>query len=157
MTSAAMSLGCRDVTRFSSSGDHYEGPVVSADFVLAGIDPETRLCLELDAARLQEVPGTISTSDGRFRGTALRPIPQVWHDPLSTLNFGEGRLQNLLYVATPAAEGGAPGDVFAVVSLMQSGSVEVRLLRSAPEIDAGSASNLFGVFPLTRVGGPCSF
>jgi hypothetical protein len=159
MSCAAMgpSLGCHDVSRFSSSGDHYEGAVVMADFVLSGIDPATRLCLELDATRLQEVPGTISTSDGRFHATPLRPIPQVWHDPLSTLSFGEGRVQNLLYVATPSADAEAAGDVFVVVSLMQSGSVEVRLLRSAPEIDAGSTSSLFGVFPLTRSGGPCSY
>jgi hypothetical protein len=94
----------------------------------------------------------------------------LWHDPLSTLAFGEGRLKNLLYAISPsssAADANA-GDVFAVVSLMQSGDVEVRLLRSAPALaaDAGSASsgangamanNIFGVFILGRQKGPCSF
>ena len=64
----------------------------------------------------------------------MRPIPQIWQDPLSTLNFGEGRLKNLVYVATastPFADGNG-NDVFVVVSLMQSGDIEVRILRGAP-------------------------
>ena len=67
-------------------------------------------------------------------------------------------MQNLIYVATPIVDADALGDVFAVVSLMQSGGVEVRLLRGAPAIDAGpDGSNLFGVFSLTREPGQCSF
>ena len=31
----ASSLGCRDISRFSSAGDHYEGSVVKGDFVRA--------------------------------------------------------------------------------------------------------------------------
>jgi hypothetical protein len=99
----------------------------------------------------------------------LRPIPQLWHDPLSTLTFGEGRLKNLLYVVSPSSSAGdTAGDVFAVVSLMQSGDVEVRLLRGAPglDADAGSASsgatsatanNIFAVFILGRQKEPCSY
>jgi hypothetical protein len=94
-----------------------------------------------------------------FGKTPMRPIPQLWHDPLSTLSFGEGRVKNLIYVATPSAG----NDVFVVVSLMQSGDIEVRLLRGAPSLPVdGSAplppqSNLFAVFGLGRQEGPCSF
>jgi hypothetical protein len=145
------------VTRFSTSGDHYGGTVVAGDFVRAGVDSGTTLCLELDASLLQAGPGTITTSDGRFRAAPLRPIPQVWHDPLSTMSFGDGRLQNLLYVASPEPDIDPLGDVFVVVSLMQSGSVEVRLLRSAPPLDAGASSPyVFAVFPLSRSSGSCS-
>jgi hypothetical protein len=157
---------CRDLSGFTTSpNDHYQGVVVDADFVRAGIDAGTSLCLTIDADHLQDAPGEISTDDGRFRSTPLRPIPQVWHDPLSTLSFGEGRLKNLVYVvaaSTPFADG-QTGDAFAVVSLMQSGGVEVRLLRGAPPVagDGGAAlpppSNLFAVFPLSRQKGPCSF
>jgi hypothetical protein len=158
LASVALACGCQDVTRFSSSGDHYQGNVAAGDFVRAGFDPSASLCLVLDASHLQDAPGTLTSSDGRFQSTPLRPIPQIWHDPLSTLSFGEGRVQNLVYDATPVADADAFGDIIAVVSLLQSGGVEVRLFRGAPGIDAGpGGTNLFGVFSLTRASGPCSF
>jgi hypothetical protein len=152
--------GCRDLSSFSTTdGDHYENPVVSAGFVLAGIEPGTALCLTIDTNHLLDAPGAISTSDGMFQKTALRPIPQIWHDPLSTLSFGEGRLKNLIYVATSSAG----DDVFTVVSLMESGDVEVRLLRGAPSLSADGGvpasfgGNLFAVFQLRRKKGSCSY
>jgi hypothetical protein len=151
---------CRDLSAFSTTdGDRYENKVVSAPFVLSGLPPQTSLCLTLDTDHLQDTPGAISTDDGMFQRTPLRPIPQIWHDPLSTLSFGEGRLKNLVYVATPAAG----DDVFVVVSLMQSGDIEVRLLRGAPglPVDGGTSSsartNLFAVFDLMRQEGSCSY
>jgi hypothetical protein len=159
-------MGCRDLSGFSTGGDRFEGAVVQGDFVRAGVGPLTNLCLSLDTDHLQDAPGALSTDDGRFHAATLRPIPQIWHDPLSTLSFGEGRLKNLMYVAaasTPFADG-MDGNVFVVVSLMQSGHVEVRLLRSAPTDatgDSGSpsapAGNVFAVFDLTRQTGPCSY
>jgi hypothetical protein len=160
LAAVTASAGCRDLSGFSTTnGDRYEGAVVSANFVLAGIQPQTSLCLTIDTDHLQDAPGAISTTDGMFSRVALRPIPQLWHDPLSTFSFGEGRLKNLLYVATSTAG----DDVFAVISLMQSGNIEVRLLRGAPGLveDGGSmptsGGNLFGVFELTRASGPCSY
>jgi hypothetical protein len=179
-------VACRDVSGFTTHGDRFEGPVVEGDFVRSGVDPGTTVCLTLDTDHLQDSPGALSTSDGRFRAVPLRAIPQIWHDPLSTLAFGEGRVKNLLYVAaatTPFADGNGV-DAFVVVSLMQSGNVEVRLLRGAPSVapDGGNASetatsggateagtsgdvadaampaqNLFAVFTLLRASGPCSY
>jgi hypothetical protein len=161
-------VGCRDLSGFSTGGDRFEGAVVQGDFVRAGVAPLTNMCLSLDADHLQDAPGAISTDDGRFHVAALRSIPQIWHDPLSTLSFGEGRLKNLIYAAaasTPFADG-MDGNVLAIVSLMQSGHVEVRLLRGAPGLtaaasDSGSqgapAGNVFAVFDLTRQSGPCSY
>jgi hypothetical protein len=157
--------GCRDLSSFTTGGDRYEGAVIQGDFVRAGIGPLTTLCLSLDTDHLQDAPGAISTNDGRFHASALRSIPQIWHDPLSTLSFGDGRLKNLVYAAaasSPFADG-LGGDVLVIVSLMQSGDVEVRLIRGAPGIastgDGGSASggNVFAVFDLTRQQGPCSY
>lgn len=167
---ATSTLGCRDVTRFSSHGDHFEGEVVKGSFVRAGLPDDARMCLTLDAEHLQDGPGTISTSDGRFKSTLLRPIPQIWHDPLSRLSFGDGRVQNLLYVATPVAPAGDTQDIMVVMSLMQEGGVEIRLVRGAPAAeDAGApvpdagpavtiqAPPMFGVFTLDRRAGACSF
>jgi hypothetical protein len=155
---------CTNLSGFTTAGDSYQGSVVAADFVLAGVASSTSLCLTLDTNHLQDGPGAVWTSDGMFHETALRPIPQIWHDPLSTFTFGEGRLKNLMYVSAataPFPDGGS--DVFVVISLMQSGDIEVRLLRGAPSLsaDGGSSSqtgaNLFAVFSLSRQSGPCSF
>jgi hypothetical protein len=156
----ACTVACRDLSGFSTTnGDRYDNPVVGAGFVLSGIQPTTSLCLTLDTDHLQDTPGAISTDDGLFKTAPLRPIPQLWHDPLSTFSFGEGRLKNLLYVASTTAG----DDVFVVVSLMQSGDIEVRLLRGAPTLpgDSGEAPagpvNIFAVFDLSRKTGPCSY
>jgi hypothetical protein len=172
---ALVASGCRDLSSFTSSPhDRYEGRVVDADFVRSGVDVGTSLCLTLDAEHLQDTPGVISTSDGRFHAVPLRPIPQVWHDPLSTISFGEGRIKNLIYIATATMTFGdnQADDTVAFVSLMQSGGVEVRLVRGAPSAaeppqmgpsvadDGGApaaAPSLFAVFPLTRQTGPCSY
>lgn len=158
-------LGCRDISRFSSHGDRFQGGVAKGSFVRSGIGELSEMCLTLDTDHLQDAPGAITTSDGRFQNTALRPIPQLWHDPLSTLTFGDGRIQNLVYAAAPAAGDAGAGeaqDVLVVLSLMQGGHVEARLLRGAPQTDAGApplgtASAVFGVFTLDRRSGPCAF
>jgi hypothetical protein len=161
----AGAVACRDISRFASKGDRFEGNVVKASFVRSGVADDVRMCLTLDTDHLQDAPGKITTSDGRFRDTALRPIPQIWHDPLSTLSFGDGRVQNLVYAAAPSpGDAGAAEaqDVIVVVSLMQSDHVEVRLLRGAPQTDAGPpppgvGGALFAVFHLDRQPGPCAF
>ncbi len=152
--------GCRDVSSFSTSGDSFQGLVVDAGFVRAGVDPNACLCLTLDTNHLQDIPGEIWTTDGRFQAAPLRSIPELWSDPLSTLTFGEGRLRNLIYVVSAATAGDDAGeqDVMAVVSLMQSGNVEVRLLSGAPPVGGDAATpstRMFGVFPLSRQSGPC--
>jgi hypothetical protein len=151
ITTVLVLAACRDVTKFSSRGGSYEGGVVQGSFVRSGVTEDARLCMTLDTDHLQDAPGVVSTTDGRFARTPLRPIPQLWHDPLSTLAFGDGRVQNLLYVATPA--NGESEDVIVVVSLMLSGDLEVRELRGAPRADDAGAAKpppLFAVFTLTR-------
>ncbi|HXX67081.1 MAG TPA: hypothetical protein VEK07_07865 [Polyangiaceae bacterium] len=169
-TGALALAACRDISGFSTHGDRYQGAVVDGEFVRAGVDAGTTLCLTIDTDHLEDGPGNLWTSDGRFTMVPLRPIPQIWHDPLSTLSFGEGRLKNLVYVAaatTPFSDG-AGNDVFAVLSLMQSGDVEVRLLRGAPPLSSATADaseagatagaqedNVFAVFTLSRQPGSC--
>jgi hypothetical protein len=157
-------MACRDIDGFSTaSGGHYEGTIVGASFVRTGLDSSVSLCLLLDTEHLENTPGSISTDDGLFQSTSLRPIPQLWQDPLSTLNFGEGRIKNLLYVARgSASDAGPAGDVVVVISLMVAGDIEVRLLRGAPaSSEEGGAedgpTNVFGVFALSRFPGGCPF
>lgn len=93
-------VACQDLSGFSTGGGSYEGAVVPGGFVRSGVTESVRACLTLDANHFQDAPGAISTDDGLFHTVSLRPIPQIWYDPLSTFTFGEGRLKNLLYVAT---------------------------------------------------------
>jgi hypothetical protein len=177
--SGVLVLGCRDADAdaFATRDGRFEGEVVAGAFVRAGIEPKTRLCLAFDPSRLQSTPGTLSTSDGRFVRARLRAIPQLWHDPLSMIAFGQGRSQNLLYVARTEPQPNAPAvEANVVVSLMQDGTVEVRIFYGAPSEAAPSADGaaetpepvgapggtatappLFGVFALQREEGPCSF
>lgn len=158
---AAASLplaACRDVDDFSTKpGESYCGNVVEGPFVRDGFGPTVRMRLRFDAAALQTGPGGITTDDGIFTEARLAPIPQVFHDPLATLSFGEGRRRSLVYTVTPTREaGGAP--LTAVVSLMASGDVEVRLLRAADPAATSLpslAASYFGVFPLSRQQGDC--
>ncbi len=154
-------MGCRDLSRFSTSGGgSYQGAIATGAFVRSGFPGDTKVCLTLDTDHLQDSPGVISTSDGRFRAEPLRPIPELFHDPLSTLNFGEGRVKNFVYVARPNGDGNDKSDATVVVSLLQSSDIEVRMFRSAPmDGDGGTeaASRLFGVFALTKGDQSCSF
>jgi hypothetical protein len=157
-------VGCRDLSGFSTHGDSFAGGVTNTGVDLAGVDSSTTLCLTLDTDHLQDAPGSIWTSDDRFHAVPMRPIPQIWSDPLSTLQFGEGRVKNLVYMArasTPFGDGQGD-DVFVVLSLMQSGDIEARMLRGAPILapDGGTAASqttVFAVFDTTRQSGPCSF
>jgi hypothetical protein len=156
--------GCRDVSGFSTHGDSYAGGVTNTGVDLAGVDPSTILCLTLDTNHLQDTPGSVWSSDDRFVSVPMRTIPQIWADPLSTLQFGDGRLRNLVYVARASAPytDGNGNDVVVVLSLMPAGDIQARLVRGAPVLapDGGAGpaeQSVFAVFDLTRQSGPCSF
>jgi len=158
LAGVALLAGCQDVSRFTTTSDHYEGAVVEGNFVRAEVAEGTRMCVTLDANRLQDAPGFLTTSDGRFKNAPIRPIPQVWHDSVSTLSFGEGRERNVLYGASPDPAVDPGGDVMLVLSLLTSGDVEVRMLRGAPAAPGGPPrSHVFAIFPLQRTPGSCSF
>jgi hypothetical protein len=149
---------CKDVDDFSTKPDEtYCGSIVAGPFVRDGFAPEVKLRLTFDAAAIERGPGLVSTDDGLFTDARLTPIPQLFHDPLATLQFGEGRRRSLLYTLAPTRElGGAP--LNAVLSLMEGGEVEVRLFRAgdpAQTATPGYAASYFGVFPLARRKGTC--
>ncbi len=118
--------------------------------------------MTFDAGRLADARGMLSTDDGLFTNTPMRPMPELVNDPLSTFNFGEGRDKNLLFAIDPLDPARGP-TIMAVVSLMHAGDAEVRLVRGAPSADGGMASPVdgepvFGVFaPMSRQAGQCSF
>lgn len=160
---AFLLAACADVTRFSTKpGEAYCGSVIAGPFVRSGFGPGVRMRMSFDADRMNSSPGSLSTDDGLLTDAPMRPIPQLSHDPLSTLQFGEQRDKNLVYVVTPTKPSSGPS-LLAVVSLLHDGGAEVRLLRGAPPLPGTTAiadtegESIFGVFPLQRESGTCGF
>lgn len=163
--------GCTDFSRFSTAdGEAYCGSVTLANEFREGLSPRVRMRLELDADALDrgEPAGKLSTFEDLgddepprrlLDDATLRPIAPLAHDPLSQLEFGEGRDKNAMFAVSPSDPDAAT--LLAIVSLESDGNVEVRLLRPgadapAAEIPAGRRG-LFGLFPLTRQNGKCGF
>lgn len=148
LIAAAVAVGCTELGSFSTTyGECYRGNIVAAEFVRTGFDQSAQLSLTLDVSALSEghgAAGQIWSNDGRFNGAIVHQMEQLAHDNLSLFQFPGGRIRNYLAHATPTD--GAPAAI--VISLMEDGRVEVRVIRSAPEHDR-SVLPLFGVFRLS--------
>ncbi len=164
---ALAATGCDDLARFSTGPDEaYCGSVTLANEFRTGLSPRVQMRLRLDASRIDtaDSPGTLATYEAADETTPvrrllvdaeLRPIVPMQNDPLSQLDFGEGRERNLIYAVTPADPSAEA--LFAVVSLVSVEESEVRLLRAGhPDASAGRAP-IFGIFPLSRRDGDCGF
>jgi hypothetical protein len=129
---------CGDLSEFRGS---YEGPIIAGNFVRSCFPASTRLTLRFDAelavAPLGAVPASelnrITTDDGTFQDTVLEPMAALPHDQLSELDFpGPSRLRNFILLARPSVGPMAGQDATVVVSLLENGRVEVRILGRTP-------------------------
>lgn len=163
-------MGCRDDDRFDTRpGEAFCGALESAafihdGFVREGRPPSLRLRLRLDMDALDTIPGELGTDDTSglceprplLDDARLRAIEQVQHDQLYFLDFGDGRDQNLVAWVDSTCQ----GTLLAIVSLMRSDDVEVRLLKPAPlpspEATAAERPG-FALFRLTKQKGTCGF
>jgi hypothetical protein len=169
---AAACLGCDDLDRFTTApGEAYCGAITLAGAFRTGFSPRVQMRLTLDATRLDgpESPGQISTfeapdethAERRLLDAApLRLIPPMLHDPLSRLEFGDGRERNAVYAVSPSALDAE--SILAIVSLRSDETVEVRLVRGGTTGTEGNAPPegrrpLFGIFPLRRKDNACGF
>jgi hypothetical protein len=161
-------VGCRDLSRFDTGpNEAYCGSIVTSEFIRKGFTPENEppnlpMRLRLDTDKMTTEPGVISTNDGEagvchpfafFTNAKLRAIDEVFHDELSFVEFGEGREHNFF-----AWVDSCQGPVLAVVSLMKSDDVEVRLLKPGviePTTPADAPG--FALFVLHRQAGSCGF
>jgi hypothetical protein len=150
---AAGSSACDRFERYGTGRGSLEGAIEGASLVRAGFAEGTRVCLELDTGKLQSEPGSVSSTDGRFARTPLRPIPPLASDTLSNLSFADGQVRNLLFAIRE--RGDATRDALAIVSLLDDGRVELRLLDGAP--GAPGLEPLYGVFALERRESRCSY
>lgn len=172
MCAASLAAGCNDLSRFSTQGDEaYCGSIALAGAFRAGFTPLVQMRLTFDASKLDstEPPGVMSTyeapSDPRGAPTRLiddaplRPLPAIMSDPLSHLDFGDGRERNAIFGVTASSPDVDP--FLAVVSLKTDESIEVRLLRPGlsvdPTADPAGRRASFGIFPLTKQENQCGF
>lgn len=173
---------CRNVERFDTKGaeaycgDLVSGPTFHDGFVAKGVEPPNiRLKLtQLDTGQLSSFSentgallGRLTSDDGErglcsgdgqalFQSAPLRGIPQVYHDTISTLTFGEGHDEDFFAWVDSTCQ----GTMLSVVSLLRAGDVEVRLFKPAPipEADAGPETRPgFALFSLRRHEAGCEF
>jgi len=171
LVAAVGAAGCRDIERFDTDGDAaFCGKMVGAPFqtgfLADGAESETvRMRLEFDVNGLARFPGRVSTDDALtglcapeplFRDVRLRAVAEAFHDPISQLDFGDGRERNVLvWIDSTCA-----GSLLGVLSLMRDDSVELRLFKPAPDPDDDTPAvdrPGFAEFRLTRRRDGCGF
>jgi len=157
LCSLSLSLGCTDLSEFQlEDSEAYCGSMVSAPLFHSGFIPENappslRLRLHLDIDALTTEPGHLTTDDRAhglckssdrplFDEAQLRAIPEVLHDLISTLEFGQGREHSFFAYVDSTCQ----GTMLAIVSLMKNQDVEVRLFKpaamAASDAPAGKSS-----------------
>ena len=146
--------GCDDLSKYQLSdseaycGSMVSAPLFHAGFVAEGSPPSLRLRLHLDIDKLTTEPGNLTSDDANrglckdqggalFDSARLRAIPEVLHDPISTLSFGEGREHSFFAYVDSTCQ----GTMLAVLSLMKNREVEVRLFKPMPETAAESPAS----------------
>lgn len=166
----AVSLPMSACDSLDDYGGTFEGSIIGGNFVRRCFPAETRATLEFDpdkAVAVDAIPSEfnlLSTTDGTFDETPLVPLTALPHDQLSALDFpGPKRLRNFLLMARPESGPLAGRDAVVVVSMLEKGSVEVRVMaRSADDsdpcdVDAAEAAEgfvadpheYFGIFQLS--------
>ncbi len=167
----ASGTACRSIDRFDAEKPAaYCGGVVGAQvfqtgFIPTGSPPSLELRLQLDTSSLTDRPGSLTANDAGtgvcqqaplFDEAPLRAIPEVLHDALSQMNFGQGHEHDFFAWVDSTCR----GTMLAVVSLLTNGAVEVRLLKPAadqsPEIDQSERAG-FALFYLQRSQTGCGF
>jgi hypothetical protein len=141
---AACALSCSNLEGFNSKpGEAYCGKIGIPDFQDGFVDENSpsnlKLALVLDTGQLSGEPGRLTSDDLQgicgtadapqvlFSNAPLRAIPALQHDVLSALTFGEGHDHDFFAWVDSTCQ----GTMLAVVSLMKSNYVELRLFKPA--------------------------
>lgn len=149
---AALALSCRSLDRFDTPGDAaFCGQLVAGPNFHDGFVGDKQIAallqmkLKLDTSQLGAFSnnemvrlGFLSSNDADsglcsgegeplFKSSPLRAIPQLDHDTLSTLTFGEGHDEDFFAWSDSTCQ----GTMLALVSLLRKGDVELRLFKPA--------------------------
>ncbi len=166
---ATTATACDRISDFDTGpGEAYCGQITLASGYRTGFTPRVQMRMTFDSSKVDagESPGSVTTFDAGMEtepqlvtDAPLRPIPPLSHDPLSQLEFGDGREANLIYAVSPDSP--EAESVLAVVSLRTDDAVEVRLIRPGAATVDDEVPNgrrpLFGLFVLRRQDGDCGF
>lgn len=174
-------LSCRDLDRFDTKGNSaYCGQLVKAPDFQDGFVPDglpdllLTMKLTLDTSQLSSFSadkatqiGALTSNDAKlglcssggqalFESSPVRGIPEVDHDTLSTLSFGEGHDEDFFAWTDSTCQ----GTMLALVSLLRKGDVELRLFKPAalPPPGAGPGERPgYALFYLKRDKEGCGF
>lgn len=175
-----LTLSCRDLERFDTHGraaycgELVSGPSFQDGFVVDGEPaPLLRMGLTLDTSQLSAlsgkstVPGRLTSNDSKsglcasqglplFASSSLRGIPEVDHDALGAMTFGDGHDEDFF----AWVESTCQGTMLSVVSLLRNGDVELRLFKPMPppraDAPAGERPG-FALFYMQRNDDGCGF
>lgn len=142
MLCMASAVSCGDLEGFTSKpGQAYCGkiglPLFQDGFVEEGSPSTLELALTLEVDKLTTQPGVLNSKDPQgicgtpeapqvlFSNAPLRAIPELQHDLLSALTFGEGHDHDFFAWVDSTCQ----GTMVAVVSLMKNNYVELRLFK----------------------------
>jgi hypothetical protein len=178
-TSLSM-LGCRDLERFDTKlGQAYCGDLVSGPSFDDGFWPINQpklLRMQLNKvdtnllstySNTASIPARLTSNDvenglcaeqgqALFDNAPLRAIPQVDHDAVATLSFGEGHDQDFFAWVDSTCQ----GTMLGLVSLLRNDDIELRLFKPAalPPPDAPADKRPgFALFYLRRNNRGCGF
>jgi|MudIll2142460700_1097286.scaffolds.fasta_scaffold66024_2 hypothetical protein len=133
--------GCNKLKDYNGE---FDGPVLAYEPIRIGFPPETTLHMKMDFYDEVQAEGTMSTSDGTFDNATLQPIQGLSNDGLWTLKFSGSGFLNYMRIAE-VTNGVFKGKyAVVIISLFESGDVEVRIIVGA--------SDLYGVFTLKKQG-----
>jgi hypothetical protein len=155
---------CEKLDDFDTKGDAaYCGAIVDAAFVRTsegegGFAHEARLELRIDTTKLTTFPGILTSDDEgcgaglpTFVDAKIRVPNEIPHDPLSSMTFEDGQVQNIIGWVNASCR----GSIFVIVSLLKTDRVDVRLIESGDL--ARSGLDVFSLFSLTRRENGCGF
>lgn len=160
--------GCENLSRFDTKGSAaYCGTIVGAQFVRTteskgGFRRDLRLRLQLDTETLSTLPGTLSTDDAAvgpcapnalFHEAPLRVTPEVVNDALSSLEFEEGQVHNVVAWVDSSCR----GPMLSIVSMYKNGHVALRLLKPGTTGIDGTDRDAFALFQMARSDTGCGF
>jgi hypothetical protein len=175
-----LALGCRNLNRFDSrNGDAYCGSIVGQGSISTGFEePEwagtkdmpTTLGLTLntdDLFKKDGVPALVTSNDATFGpcapnqrlfdGAKLRTIEKARGDRISGMRISDDHEEDVVTFVDSSCSGSMVG----ILSLINNGNVELRLLRPTPEPTsdppAADATPRFGLFLLARTESGCGF
>ena len=124
-----------------------------------------KLALTLSTQHLQDYPGTLSSNDDAdglcagqplFFKSTVRTIQPALRDAIASMQITPDHTQDIFTWVDSSCQ----GTFVNILSLMNDGSVELRLFKPWKEADAGAPANAragFGLFSLTKSDTGCGF